>query len=63
MKKLIILFLCIASIGFSQTYSIDDYNLFMSGNNLDFDISVNTYYNSLKIVSALLTLNSPDFSI
>lgn len=46
MKKLIILFLCIASIGFSQTYSIDDYNLFMSGNNLDFDINVNTYYNS-----------------
>ncbi len=47
MKKLIYIFLLFSINSFGQTHSINQYNLQMSGNNINNDISINTYYNSL----------------
>jgi len=47
MKKLIYIFLVFSINSFGQTHSIDQHNLQMSGNNINNDISINTYYNSL----------------
>ena len=47
MKKLLLILLCLPMIGIGQTHFIDQYNLQMSGNNINNDISINTYYNTL----------------
>ena len=46
-KKLLVILLCLPMIGLGQIHSIDQYNLYMSGNTNHNDISVNTYYNAL----------------
>ena len=46
-KKLLVILLCLPIIGLGQIHSIDQYNLYMSGNTNHNDISVNTYYNAL----------------
>tara|TARA_B100001540_G_scaffold113865_1_gene102010 strand:+ start:476 stop:1021 length:546 start_codon:yes stop_codon:yes gene_type:complete len=45
MKKIALLTLLIPVLVFSQTHSIDQYTLQMSGNTTDNDISINTFYN------------------
>ena len=47
MKKLLLILLYFPFIGFGQTHFLDQYNLQMSGNNINSDISINTYYNTL----------------
>ena len=51
MRKLIYIFLLFSIISFGQNHSIDQYNLQMSGNTNDNDISINTYYNTLDTCS------------
>ena len=46
MKKLLLFLIIVPMIGFGQTHSIDKYSMQMSGNTLDNDISVNTFYNA-----------------
>ena len=47
MKKLLLILFCLPMIGFGQSHFIDQYNLQMSGNINNTDISINTYYNSI----------------
>jgi len=43
-------------IGFGQSHFIDDYNLQMSGDDVNSDIYINTYYNSLDTCSVSWTI-------
>ena len=46
MKKILLILTVFPMFGFGQSYSIDKYNMQISGNTLDNDISVNTFYNA-----------------
>jgi len=46
MKKILYLLIFIPYLLFSQTHSIDNKNLFMSGLSTDEDVSINTYFNT-----------------
>ena len=47
MKKILLILICVPFIGFGQQpYVINQYNLEMSGNTNNNDISNNTYYNT-----------------
>ena len=69
MKKIVLLTLLIPVLVFSQTHSIDQYTLQMSGNTTDNDISINTFYNpfdtcniSWKVIKDSIP-NQWDFSL
>ena len=47
MNKIILIIFLMPIISLSQTHSIDDYDLYMSGNTNSPDISINTYFNTL----------------
>ena len=52
-KKTLIILLCFPIIGFGQSHFIDDYSLQMFGDDINNDIYINTYYNSLDTCSVL----------
>ena len=50
-QQLLLILLCLPIIGFSQVHFIDQYNLQMSGDATESDISINTFYNTLDTCS------------
>jgi len=48
MKKLFLILLLSPIIGFGQTHFIDQHDLQMYGTTNDYDISINTFYNTLE---------------
>ena len=47
MKKLIFIIILCPLLLSSQTYTINDHVMHMSGNTSDYDVSINTFYNSI----------------